>query len=144
MRLRRHGFNPWVGKIPWRRKWQPTPVFLPEESHEQRSLEGYSLSDLKESDMTEHACMTYDILLVAFLLLPENWVHVLVGTEPKETPKPKFGGRRELLLAEGKNTTEDLSQSSISPNSKIGQGFKPSVHTYFWRDLKKEVSIELG
>ena len=37
---RRHGFNPWVGKIHWRRKWQPTPVFLPGESHGQKSLEG--------------------------------------------------------------------------------------------------------
>ena len=35
-------FDHWVGKIPWRRKWQPTPVFLPEESHGQRSLAGYS------------------------------------------------------------------------------------------------------
>ena len=34
--------NPWVGKIPWRRKWQPTPVFLPGKSHGQRSLEGCS------------------------------------------------------------------------------------------------------
>ena len=33
--------NPWVGKIPWRRTWQPTLVFLPKESHEQRSLLGY-------------------------------------------------------------------------------------------------------
>ena len=41
-RHKRHGFNPWVGKIPWRRKWQPTPVFLPGESHGQRSLVGYS------------------------------------------------------------------------------------------------------
>ena len=39
MRLR---FNPWVGKVPWRRKWQPTLVFLPGKSHEQRSLVGYS------------------------------------------------------------------------------------------------------
>ena len=39
-RHRRHGFNPWVEKIPWRRKWQPTPVFLPGESHEQRNLAG--------------------------------------------------------------------------------------------------------
>ena len=39
---RRWGFSPWVGKIPWRRKWQPTPVFLPGESHGQRSLAGYS------------------------------------------------------------------------------------------------------
>ena len=35
-------FDPWVGKIPWRRKWQPTPVFLPGKSHGQRSLVGYS------------------------------------------------------------------------------------------------------
>ena len=39
---RRLGFDPWGGKIPWRRKWQPTPVFLPGESHGQRSLVGYS------------------------------------------------------------------------------------------------------
>ena len=35
---RKHGFDPWVGKIPWRRKWQSTPVFLPGKSHGQRSL----------------------------------------------------------------------------------------------------------
>ena len=39
---RRWRFNPWVRKIPWRRKWQPTPVFLPGKSHGQRSLAGYS------------------------------------------------------------------------------------------------------
>ena len=39
---RRRGFYPWVGKIPWRRKWQPTPVFLPGKSHGQRGLVGYS------------------------------------------------------------------------------------------------------
>ena len=46
-------FNPWVRKIPWRRKWQPTPVFLPQESHEQRSLVCFSPWGCKESDMTE-------------------------------------------------------------------------------------------
>ena len=39
---RRCGFDCWVGKIPWRRKWLPTPVFLPAKSHGQRSLAGYS------------------------------------------------------------------------------------------------------
>jgi len=39
---RRLGFNAWVGKIPWRRAWQHTQVFLPGESHEQKSLAGYS------------------------------------------------------------------------------------------------------
>ena len=39
---RRHRFDPWVGKIPWRREWLPTPGFLPGEFHEQRSLAGHS------------------------------------------------------------------------------------------------------
>ena len=50
---RRHRFNPWVGKIPWRRKWHPTPVFLPGKSHGQRSLAGYSPWGRKESNMTK-------------------------------------------------------------------------------------------
>ena len=41
-RHKRYGFSPWVGKIPWRRKRLPAPVFLPGESHGQRSLVGYS------------------------------------------------------------------------------------------------------
>ena len=47
------GFNPWVGKIPWRKAWQPTPVFLPGESHEQRTLAGFGPWVHKESDTTE-------------------------------------------------------------------------------------------
>ena len=50
----RHGFNPWVGKIPCRRKWQPTPVFLSGQAHGQRSLAGYSPWGPKESDTNEH------------------------------------------------------------------------------------------
>ena len=42
-----------VGKIPWKRAWQPTPVFLPGESHGERSLAGYSPRGHKESDTTE-------------------------------------------------------------------------------------------
>ena len=45
--------HPWVGKIPWRRAWQPTPVLLPGESHGLRSLVGYSPLGHKESDMTK-------------------------------------------------------------------------------------------
>ena len=47
------GFDPWVGKIPWRTKWQATAVFLPGECHGQRSLVGYSPWGHKESDTTE-------------------------------------------------------------------------------------------
>ena len=41
LQCRRPGFSPWVRKIPWRRKWQPTPVFSPGQSHGQRGLTGY-------------------------------------------------------------------------------------------------------
>ena len=52
-RPKRCGFEPWVRKIPWRRAWQSTPVFLPGESHEQRNPEGYSPQGQKELDTTE-------------------------------------------------------------------------------------------
>ena len=52
-RRKRHGFNPWVRKICWRRAWQPTPVLLPGEPLGQRSLVGYSPWGHKESDTTE-------------------------------------------------------------------------------------------
>ena len=48
----------WVGKIPWRRKWQPTPVLLPGESHGGRSLVGYSPGGRKESNTTEQLHFT--------------------------------------------------------------------------------------
>ena len=51
-RCKRHRFDPWVGKIPQRRKWHPTPVFLPEKFHGQKSPSGYSPWGHKESDMT--------------------------------------------------------------------------------------------
>ena len=49
----RPGFNPWIGKIPWKREWLPTPLFLPGEFHGQRNLAGYSPWGCKESDTTE-------------------------------------------------------------------------------------------
>ena len=52
-RLKRPEFDPWVEKIPWSRKWQPTPIFLPENYNGQRSLVGYRPKGHKESDMTK-------------------------------------------------------------------------------------------
>ena len=52
-RLKRCGFDLWIGKIPWNRKWQPALVVLPGKSHEQRSLVGYSPWGHKELDTTE-------------------------------------------------------------------------------------------
>ena len=58
LRCGRPRFNPWVGKIPWRKIWQSTPVFLPGESHGWRSLVGYSPWGCKESDTTEQLHLT--------------------------------------------------------------------------------------
>ena len=52
-RHRRCRFSPWVGKIAWSRKWQPTPVFLPGKLHGQRSLAGCSSWGCKDLDTTE-------------------------------------------------------------------------------------------
>ena len=62
-RERRYSFNPCVRKIPWIRKWRPTPIFLPEKSHGWRSLAGCRTWDHKESDMTEHIHHTVRLLL---------------------------------------------------------------------------------
>ena len=76
---RRHGLDPRIGKIPWRRKWQPTPVSLPGESHGQRSLMGYSPQGHKESDTTEATLHTHTgpdtswALPKAKLKHPQSW-----------------------------------------------------------------------
>ena len=51
--INRGRFDPWVRKIPWRRVWQPTPIFLPAESHGERSLVGYRPWGHKELDTTK-------------------------------------------------------------------------------------------
>ena len=55
---RRPGFSPWFGKMPWRRKWQPAPVFLPKIFHGQRSLAVYSPRGYTESDVTEQLSLS--------------------------------------------------------------------------------------
>ena len=59
LQCRRPGFDPWVRKILWRRKWQAIPGFLPEEFHEQRSLVGYNPRSHKELDMTEQLTLSF-------------------------------------------------------------------------------------
>ena len=67
---RRHGFSPWVGKIPWRRKWQPTPVFLPG----QRSLADYNSWGRQESKRTERlSTRTAELELGPVFLTQATW-----------------------------------------------------------------------
>ena len=70
LQCRRLKFDPWVGKFPWRREWQPTPVFLPGEFHGQRTLVGYSPWGHKESDMTEWLTHMFHAVFGTTLLIP--------------------------------------------------------------------------
>ena len=70
------GFNPWVRKRPWRKKWQPTPVFLPGKSHGQKSLAGCSAWGCKESYTTERLSM-----------YTTGWVYREVKPSPQSTFK---------------------------------------------------------
>ena len=72
----RPGFQPWVGKIPRRRKWQSTPVLVHGKSHGQRRLAGYSLCSYKESDMTEWLHFHFITSKVLFFLS----VHLILPT----------------------------------------------------------------
>ena len=72
---RRPWFDPCVGKIPWRRAWQPTPVCLPGESHGERILVDYNPYCCKESnmtEMTEHACMHHQSVIVSSNNVPSS------------------------------------------------------------------------
>ena len=60
-KCRRPGFNSCFGKSPWRKEWLPSPLFLPEEFHGQRSLVGYSPWGCKQSDMTERLTLSLSL-----------------------------------------------------------------------------------
>ena len=75
------GFSPWVRKIPWRRTWQLTPVFLPGESHGQRSLEGCSPRGCRESDVTQHACRWLKKIRFYLLLLSPLDLFIIPGAD---------------------------------------------------------------
>ena len=59
---RRRGFDPWPGRVPWKRNWQPTPAFLPGNPHGQRKLTDYRLGGHKELDTTEQLSTANDSL----------------------------------------------------------------------------------
>ena len=99
MRHERYRFEPWVGKIPWARKWQSTPGHLPRKLHEQRNLAGYSPWGPKELDMTEHA---------------HTWFWAIHDFERKATHRGILDGtweRASRVL--GKKPASNRSQASL-------------------------------
>ena len=106
----RHGFNPWIGKIPWRRAWKPTPVFLPGESHGQKSLVGYSPWSHKESDMTEHT----------HTILNKGWDHC-------KSLHPQDPGPQSLPKTKVDRITEKASDPTIQLASTSHRQQYPSA-----------------
>ena len=108
-RHKRSSSDSWVHKIPWSRKWQPTPVFLPGKSHGQRSLAGYGPWGPKESDMTEHTCTNrvHDlgwpwpasssrrILVPGIEVGSWQWEHEILATDQWSVTRPWLFGFAE-------------------------------------------------
>ena len=80
------GFHPWVRKIPWRKKWLLTPVFLPEEFHGQRILVGYSPWGCKESDMTgqlsRNSLKRVKVLYSQLTWVVFSWIYLMQENNP--------------------------------------------------------------
>ena len=146
LQCRGHGFDPWVGKIPWRRAWQPIPVFLLGESHGQRSLVDYSPGGRKESDTTE---VTYTHTYIHTRIHVE-WIYRDTNTRvppttsgmtsgdvnAEESPAP-FGSTAERLWMNFGNTLKSLPPLLIllmhpqsvwqaCPSHPLRQGEQPS------------------
>ena len=83
---KRYRFDSWVRKIPWSKKWQPVPIFLPKKSNEQRSLVGYNSWGCKESDMTE--LLSKNTLPKRQPVLVFLFLHFLSIWEPQSSTPP--------------------------------------------------------
>ena len=88
---RRPGFDLWVGKIPWRRIWQPTPIFLPGEFQGWKSLVVYSPRGRKESDTTEQLhFLSFFPSTLQVMLAFADMVETLIHTKPPVSVSVQF------------------------------------------------------
>ena len=127
-RHRRHRFNAWVAKIPWRKKWWPTQIFLPGKSHGQRSLAGYSPWGCKESDTTEWLTLSFSLLVIWGLLLGPLYQNLLTWSPPvlwlypndKSCLQPKPPSSIQIVCAFGQISIwlvkKNLKHGSITAN----------------------------
>ena len=145
-RCKRPEFDPWDGKFPWRRAWQPTPVFLPEESHGQRSLVGYSPQG---SRVTHNWAHTQAKGKVSILHVATGYFHLAVISNSKveilnlhqgdfpggpvaKTPLPMQGVQVQCLVRESRfhmphgQKTQNIKQNQYC--NKFNKDFKNSPH----------------
>ena len=99
---RRHGFDPWVRKIPWSRKWQPTLIFLPGKSHGQWSLAGYS--PLGHREMDTLSIHTFN--LIGRRELPSSYKLGRIGGRSRR-------GRQRMRWLDGITDSMNLSLSEL-------------------------------
>ena len=119
-------FDPWIRKIPWRRAWQPTPVFFPGESNGQRSLAGYSPWECQESDRTEW--LTLSIHFVVWNNLQSNCDY----QETRYYAKP--GGKASLKSLKGPFGIYDFGPEGIT-------GTRLTLSPYKTREVHKRHRI---
>ena len=119
----RPDFDPWVRNIPWRRKWQPTPVFLPGECHGRKSLVGYSPWGRKESDMNLGTFLVVQWLGLCasptegVSLIPDQKTqisHVVWSKDKQKQKKKKCSKDCKTIVS---SVTK---QSLCTPNSGVG------------------------
>ena len=127
LQYRRPGFDPWVGKIPWRRKWLPTPAFLPGEFHGQWSLVGYSPWGHKELDMLEWlSTYAHTILITLFWYFFMFW----------HTRSLKTGSNPPILYSKGLHWNVGCARPHPPLNHLVYTlCFWPppvSYHSYLW------------
>ena len=138
-RRRRCRFIPWVRKIPWRRKWQPTPVFLPGESHGQRRLGGYSPWGDKESDMTkviEHIhsfSLNKNWKCICFLHLLGSYANSFC---PSSTGMKSFWLLRSVICLWHIGfyyPQSSILKDRVRPLTKMGMSLLEITHPAFWK-----------
>ena len=124
-------FHPWIGKIPFRREWLPTPYFLPREFHGQRSLAGYSPWGHKESDMTQRLTLLLSLHFPKKISRIENrllpippetsflpvccFLHQEMLLELYLVVNSVFLKNRLFLLCSKQQATQQFPQSCLTP-----------------------------
>ena len=145
---RRLGFDPWVRKIPWRRKWQSTPVFFSGKSHGQRSLAGYSPWGHKELDTTQQLSNN-DNCIFRYQGLKEKWcksssfkkriVFAIHGEifgpnwEREAGKERQEEGERERKGEQERQRQRETERNYISPYFSLKVSFQSPVAFTFYR-----------